>query len=280
MTENPAGTPARPASFRWKAFGVHLGISLMVLSGLLYMLFVHWFPGHFFDTDGGWDVLRIIILVDLVLGPLLTLVAASPSKTTRQLRLDFSVIALLQACAFVWGAWMAWDNRPYALLWVDGEFHSMPYSTFREYPAARARIAELPGDWPRQVIVRMPEDLEMRGQLLANNMRTGKTVMFAEELYVPFSLEDPEARALADRYARKLLGRDDARADLVRAGLIEPDLVSGRVLLFPVYTRQKQYHLAWRLPGPVLERHDFRPYTAVGRSRQENAARLEGTEAP
>lgn len=271
MKEYPLGT-LRPASFRWQAFGIHLAISLVVLGGLLYMLFVHWFPGHFFDTDGGWNVLRIVILVDLVLGPLLTLVAANPAKTTRALRKDFTVIAVLQAAAFAWGTWMAWDNRPYAMLWVDGDFHSMPYSAFNEFPEARARIAQLPGEWPRQVMVMLPENLEERGRLFAQNMRGGKTVMFASELYAPFSYEDPEVKASALRYAQKLLARDDARKDLVEAGIIEPDLVSGRLLLIPVYTRETEYHLAWRLPERIVERHDFLPYTVFSKTRQKQQA--------
>lgn len=268
--EYPIG-PLRSPSFRWRAFAIHVGISLAILGVLLYVLFVHWFPGHLFDTDGGWQVLQIIIGVDLVLGPLLTLVAASPGKTTRELRKDFTVIALIQVAALAWGTWMAWHNRPYAMIWVDGDFNSMPYSAFAEYPEARERISALPGDWPKQVMVRLPADLNERSALFAATSRKSSSVVFSHDLYAPFSFDDLDVRAAAAAYASKLLYREEARADLVRAGLIEPDLVTGRVLLFPVYTRETEYHLAWRLPERVVERHDFLPYTAFSKSRQQMA---------
>lgn len=34
-------TENRPASFRWKAFGIHLALSLLILGALLYVLFYY-----------------------------------------------------------------------------------------------------------------------------------------------------------------------------------------------------------------------------------------------
>lgn len=262
----------RPPSFRWRAFSIHLAISLAILAVLLYVLFVYWFPGHLFDTDGGWQALRIIIGVDLVLGPLLTLVVASPGKPLSELRKDFSVIALIQASALTWGTWMAWENRPYAMLWMDGDFNSMPYSAFAGHPATRDMLARMPGTWPRQVIVRLPADLGQRAGLFSRAMKDKTSVLFSPELYEPFSIDDPEVRNAAMAYAQKLLSRADARADLVNAGLIEPDLVSGRVLLLPVYTRATEYHLAYNLEDGTVTRHDFLPYTPFSKARQQLAA--------
>ena len=59
---------------RFRAAGLHLAISFLIFLMLAYLVVFTWYPGIFFDTDGGWRGMRIIIGVDLVLGPALTLV--------------------------------------------------------------------------------------------------------------------------------------------------------------------------------------------------------------
>ena len=34
-----------------------------------YLILFHWYPDFFFASDGGWQGIRIIAFVDLVLGP-------------------------------------------------------------------------------------------------------------------------------------------------------------------------------------------------------------------
>ncbi len=182
MKEYPLGT-LRPASFRWQAFGIHLAISLVILGIMLYVLLVHWFPGFLFETDGGWQALKVIAAVDIVLGPLLTLVAANPAKTTRHLRKDFSVIALVQVAALASGTWITWENRPYAMLWYDGAFRSMPYSAFSNEPQAKAWIEEHAERIPALVYVDMPRDPFARADVLLRARERSSIALFDASLY-------------------------------------------------------------------------------------------------
>ncbi len=65
---------------RWKAFAIHMGASLLLFLGLLLIIINVWFPGILFSIDGGWDGLKILLGVDLVLGPLLTLLVYKAGK--------------------------------------------------------------------------------------------------------------------------------------------------------------------------------------------------------
>lgn len=190
-------TATRPASFRWKAFAIHLALSLVVLGVLLYLLFVHWFPGYLFDTDGGWQALRVIAGVDIVLGPMLTLIAANPSKSTRELRQDFSLIALVQVCALSAGTWLAWDNRPWAMLWYDGMVYSMPWSAMRDEPQAVARIRELSPLSPHWVTVNLPLDPQQRGIALARARDRGTDPLFDPSFYGTWPPPPEAVRAFA-----------------------------------------------------------------------------------
>ena len=110
---------------RFGAFLIHLGISLVIFAVLAYLVLYVWYPDFFFASDGGWQGMRIIVFVDLVLGPTLTLVVFNRNKPVRELKRDLSIIAAIQFCSLVAGVFVVFESRPIALVYVDGKFYSM-----------------------------------------------------------------------------------------------------------------------------------------------------------
>ena len=49
---------------RYLASFYHLLISLVVFVFLAYLVLFVWYPDFFYDIDGGWEGMRIIIAVD------------------------------------------------------------------------------------------------------------------------------------------------------------------------------------------------------------------------
>jgi hypothetical protein len=98
--------------FRLKAFGVHLlgsaGALLLVLGGL-YLGWYRW-PGWYLSSV--LRVVGIVVLVDIVLGPMLTLIVSSPGKPRRVLARDIALIVTVQLAALVYGAVTLWSGRP------------------------------------------------------------------------------------------------------------------------------------------------------------------------
>lgn len=229
-------SPHRPTRFRWQAFAIHLGISLAILAVLLYLLFYHWFPDYLFDTDGGWQALRVIAGVDIVLGPVLTLIAANPAKTTRELRRDFSLIGLIQAAALGGGIWLAWDNRPYAVFWFDGSFQSQPWSSFHDEKAARSWIKNRHETTPMMVYVDLPDDIFRRSELLRQALSEGRSLMFSAPLLRAWPGNPVQIRAHAGSH-RKWLAADAQREKTYRARLAELHLDDATTL--PVATRSR-----------------------------------------
>jgi len=99
----------RPLS-RWKAAGLHLVISLFIatLSGSL--IYFVWYPPPYFQVAGGNTLMLLIMGVDVVIGPLLTLTIFKAGK--KGLRFDLVVIAVLQTCAFLYGLHVIAVARP------------------------------------------------------------------------------------------------------------------------------------------------------------------------
>lgn len=187
--------PRRPARFRWQAFAIHLGISLTILAVLLYLLFYYWFPDYLFDTDGGWQALQIIIGVDVILGPLLTLVAANPKKPFAELRRDLCLVAIFQIVALSGGVWVAYDSRPVALIYLDGWLLPQAHSVLSEYPDVLQRIEDMPGRSPKKIFVQLP-DYENRTRLYAEAMQNGRSALYTAHLYRPLAEHVRDIRAL------------------------------------------------------------------------------------
>ena len=103
-----------------KASGIHLLISLAIFFCLLYIMITSWFPSPFFELEGGWQGVKILIFVDLILGPLLTFLVINKNKTTKQTFMDLSVIALIQVSALTWGVNNIYNQRIISISYATG----------------------------------------------------------------------------------------------------------------------------------------------------------------
>lgn len=105
---------------RYQAFATHMAISLVIFFILLVCITQYWYPGILFDTGNGWKAIGMIVGIDLILGPLLTLIVFNPKKSS--LKFDLSVIALVQTAALIYGTWTIHQTRPIALAFVNTHF--------------------------------------------------------------------------------------------------------------------------------------------------------------
>ena len=69
---------------------IHLGGTLLISGVGTLALMRLWYPSPYDTITGGLGLFALLITVDVVLGPLLTLVAASPGKATRVLARDLA----------------------------------------------------------------------------------------------------------------------------------------------------------------------------------------------
>ena len=107
---------------RWVAAGVHLAISLAVASVAAWLVFVVWYPYPYRDISGGRDLFLIVMAVDVVMGPLMTLAVCNPRKPRQELRRDLGIIGLLQLAALAYGMWTVAVARPVHLVFELDRF--------------------------------------------------------------------------------------------------------------------------------------------------------------
>lgn len=91
---------------------VHLAISLVVALLAAWLVFGWWYPAPFDRLSGGRKLFTLLVSVDVVLGPLITLIVFNRAKSLWHLVGDFTVIAFLQLAALGYGMWSVFEARP------------------------------------------------------------------------------------------------------------------------------------------------------------------------
>ncbi|TKD38839.1 hypothetical protein FCG41_13415 [Azotobacter chroococcum] len=142
---------------RRSAFALHLLVSLAILAVLVSIALFWLFPGGLFQAAGGWEGLRIVGAVDLVLGPCLTLIVFNPLKPRSELIRDLSLVALVQVLALGAGAYLVATARPLAVVQVFDTFYVLNREDYRQLNVAEGELDRLSGWTPKYFYVEVPE---------------------------------------------------------------------------------------------------------------------------
>lgn len=136
-----------PIAFFWKdrlkASGIHFGISLVIALLAAALVFGLWYPYPYREISGGRELFFIVVMVDVILGPLITLTVFNRAKPWRELRRDLAIVALIQLSALGYGVWTVFVARPVHLVFE--------YDRFRVVHAV---------DVPPELLAKAPRDVD------------------------------------------------------------------------------------------------------------------------
>lgn len=128
---------------RWGASFAHLAASILVIGSIALLAFLQWFPAGLHLAAKLDKLLGIMLGVDIVAGPLLTLILYRPGK--RGLKFDLAVIAALQLAFLGYGLNTLWRSRP---LFLVGSQQAFALIFANEVPDDAANRAKA-NRWPR-----------------------------------------------------------------------------------------------------------------------------------
>lgn len=145
-------------SFAFKAFGIHLAASCTVALAVAWLVFTVWVPAPYQGLVQAPQLFIVLLLVDVVCGPLLTAVLANPAKPRKELRLDFALVVLVQLCALAYGLHTIANARPVALVFEVDRFAVVSASqvSSQELSQAPAEVQKLPWNGPVLLGTRAP----------------------------------------------------------------------------------------------------------------------------
>jgi hypothetical protein len=202
---------------RWKAAAIHLGICAFIALAVFGGMALVWYPAPYFEAVGGAKLALTIIGVDVVIGPLITLVVYNPMK--KSLRFDLAVVALLQTGALVYGVHVVYTARPvYVVFNVDrfdvvGANELVPDDWQALAPDA---FKTLPLTGPRLVSADPPSDPKEKEKLLLTAFATGVDLPNYPQYYRPYHERTASVIAKAKPLAELREKRPESEADLTR----------------------------------------------------------------
>ena len=215
---------------RAKAFGVHLLASVLlaaICSGLVFLL---WYPSGYGAMSGVTSVFLLMLGVDVVLGPLLTLVVFNPKKPRQELVRDLAVVVLLQLGALAYGMSTVFAGRPVHLVFEYDRMRvvhavEIPEEFLMRVPAG---IDALPVWGPGLLALRpFKDNAEQTSATFA--ALAGVALSTRTELWMPYDKAVPEVLKAA-KPVSQLISKTPAFAAplqraLAQAGRSEADTV-------------------------------------------------------
>lgn len=142
---------------RIKAASSHLMLSVFIFSIVVFVLIYVWYPSPHFAASGGWQGLKIAAAVDLVLGPLLTLIIFDMTKAKNKLIADLVVIASLQFVALAWGVNTIYSQRPFAIVYWESAFYTVPASALTKQNIKREDLNKFSEQTPALIYAQKPD---------------------------------------------------------------------------------------------------------------------------
>lgn len=223
---------------RLKASTIHLGISLIIAALAALLVFGLWYPYPYRDISGGRELFLIVITVDVILGPLITLTVFNRSKPRSELVRDMTVVGLIQLVALLYGLWTVFVARPVHLVFE--------YDRFRVVHAIEVPeelLGQAPGD-VRKMPLTGPTVLALRPFRDLNEESTA-TLMALQGL--PLSAHPeywqayPQARVrvlAAARPLSELKTRFPLQAAMIDAGVTRTGKNAAELVYLPMVARK------------------------------------------
>ncbi len=167
-----------------KAFLIHLSISFVFISALLFVVWSIWYPQPLFLFEGGFFALTSMAVVGLILGPILTAIVYRHGK--KGLYFDLTLIALLQVGALIYGGQIAFFERQQYIAFTVDRFTVIPASSIDiekiQHPSLLTNFFER----PKFVYVKLPKDSKILMDITQDVLSGGKDFDMYPEYYQNF----------------------------------------------------------------------------------------------
>ncbi len=172
---------------RLKAFAIHLVISTLIALAVIGLVFFIWYPAPLHTAVGVTQIFLILLAVDVVLGPLLTLLVYKAGKKT--LVMDLTVIALLQLGALSYGLWTVAEGRPAWFVFAVDRFELVRVPDIDERKLDVTDIAYRTPSWlgPMWVAAINPTNTDERNDIMLEALFAGVDIAQRPNLYQPLN---------------------------------------------------------------------------------------------
>lgn len=163
------------------AASVHLLICASIGLALWLLLIGIWYPSPLFDALGGGTIFLMLLGIDVVLGPLLTLIVWK--EHDQRLKVDLAIIGCIQVAALAYGVHTLWVARPVYVVALGHRYDLLQANDIEQSNLDEAQAA-LPKFGPVWVGVRDADDPKERQKIVLATL-TGQDYGHFPKYHVP-----------------------------------------------------------------------------------------------
>lgn len=233
-----------PQHFAWharlRAALVHLALSAMVAAVAAVVVFVLWYPMPFREISGGRELFTLVVAVDTVIGPLITLAVFDHRKPRSELVRDLGVVVALQLTALAYGMYSVAEARP-AVVALEGNRLRVVRAIDLDSDSLAAAPAELRAlSWsgPRLVATRAPATDEKFEAIQLG--LAGEDIGMRPSFWLP-AARTASAFAAAAQPIDDLMRRHPARAADLRAAISRAGRPAEQLGFLPILARRTDW---------------------------------------
>jgi hypothetical protein len=210
---------------RFRAAAIHFAICALVGVILLALFWFVWYPSPLFKAVGGDEIFLMLLAVDVVLGPLLTLVVFRAGK--KSLKFDLAVIGLVQVLALSYGVWTLLIGRPVYIAGLGAKFAVVQANEVEAAELATANKS-LPWWGPQWVGTKQAADKAERERIMFSSLGGADYGHFPQHHVLLQTMRDEllkEAKPIADLRARNAAQSEELTAWLAKRGYSDQSAV-------------------------------------------------------
>lgn len=171
---------------RWYAGFIHLLISLLIVGSVAAYVIYFWYPIPLLPMAKADELLMMVGGIDLIVGPLLTLIVYKQGKKT--LKMDLTVIGLIQAFFLTAGLYTLFLSRPVYMVATERMFY-MIFATDimpEDISKASAQYQNLGFTKPKLVGAIMPNDSKEVSRITLSSLSGGSDLQDMPQHYVEY----------------------------------------------------------------------------------------------
>ncbi len=220
---------------RWQAAGIHLLISIVIALAVVAAMLLIWYPTPYFQAMGGGGLLMLVTGVDVVLGPLITLIIFNTKK--KSLKFDLMCVAFVQMIALAYGVSTLFQARPVYTVFEKDRFDVIIAADMSDKERAKvtdAAFKSLSLSGPQIVAMKTPADKKEIERMLFSGVESRAFSQY----YVAYDAKAKEAAAASKPFAEWQKAHS-ATAEKLKSFLATKAIDETKAGFLPLYTRNE-----------------------------------------
>ncbi|OTG80701.1 TfpX/TfpZ family type IV pilin accessory protein [Acinetobacter sp. ANC 4648] len=205
-------------STRIKFFLGHLLVSVILALLVIAIVFFVWYPFPLAKAVGVTQIFLMLIVIDVIIGPLLGLLVYKEGKKT--LKMDLVIIILIQLAALSYGVFSIAQGRPVWIVYTNiDRFELVRNIDVEKDNIAIASQEYKKTNWLRPHIVALKKEktIDEQNKRLFNDLSNGISAAMYPERYTTFS----ESKLDLQRYTKNLKELKEYNSDPIVSEILK-----------------------------------------------------------